>query len=34
MLKEDNINVYRKKYKSNKHNKVMQRMLNKVQLVD
>ena len=34
MLKEENIKKYKKKYENNKQNKIMQRMLNKVQLVD
>ena len=34
MLKKENLNIYKKKYTNNKHNKIMQRMLNKVSLVD
>lgn len=34
MLKKENINTYRKKYEKDKYNKIRQRMLNKVQLVD
>ena len=34
MLKKENIDIYKENYKNNEHNKVMQRILNKVQLVD
>ncbi len=34
MLKKENLNIYRKKYTNNKHNKIIQRMLSKVSLVD
>ena len=34
MLKKENIDIYKENYKNNEHNKIMQRILNKVQLVD
>lgn len=34
MLKKESLNNYRKKYINNKHNKIMQRILNKVSIVD
>lgn len=34
MLKKENINVYKKNYEKDKNNKIRQRLLNKVQLVD
>lgn len=34
MLKKEDINIYKKNYINDKSNKISQRMLNKVQLVD